>query len=648
MGALNPLFLLAAAAVAVPIFLHLAHRHEARRVSFPALRYLERTEREHARRIRLRQLLLLVVRVAVVLLLVGAGARLIFTAGRGTSHPPTAAVLVLDNSLSSGLVVGETRVLDQLKGLALAALEEASPEDRFWVLRAGESWLPALPGNAAEARAAVLETEATHTAGDLTAALERAAELLATSDLEEREIHLLSDLQRSAFVLPGAEPAGRLPVVLWSPDEEPPSNRAIADVLVGAGLPPLAGQRTELTVRGAASGDTASWAVRLVLDGRVRGAGTLGSGTETVIALPPAGPGWVQGWVEADPDDLSADDRRWFAYRSRAAPALAVGGAPELFVSEAVAVLEGSGRVRLVAPEEAELLLAHAGERLAERGEATAALVIPSADPALLPALNRRLADAGIPWRYAPHAGAGEAELTGESLPDALVGIRARSWLALEPIAERAPDASILARAGEDPWAVEGRDAAGRRYLLVASPLVDSATTLPVSTGMVRFVDWAAGAWAAAGGSLDLETGSTLPAPPGAERVRFPSGRSLEIDATRLVRGTSEAGIYAFLAADTVVSLVALNPPERESDLSRLERRELAGAVGPEVTRVSDPEDWPREAFRRRSGPELAWPFALVAALLLLTEALLASSSRTAAGQRPRPRRSAEAPSAVR
>ena len=67
MGALNPLFLSAALAVAVPIFLHLFHRHETRRFSFPALRYLVRTEKEHARRIKLRQRLLLLTRVAILL-----------------------------------------------------------------------------------------------------------------------------------------------------------------------------------------------------------------------------------------------------------------------------------------------------------------------------------------------------------------------------------------------------------------------------------------------------------------------------------------------------------------------------------------------------------------------------------------------------
>ena len=44
MGALSPLFLLAAVSIGVPIYLHLFQRQETRRLSFPALRYLERTD----------------------------------------------------------------------------------------------------------------------------------------------------------------------------------------------------------------------------------------------------------------------------------------------------------------------------------------------------------------------------------------------------------------------------------------------------------------------------------------------------------------------------------------------------------------------------------------------------------------------------
>jgi hypothetical protein len=628
MGALNPLFLLAGLAAAVPIILHLFQRQETRRFRFPALRYLERTEREHAREIRLRQLLLLLARVGVLLFVVGAGARLIF-AGQGGAHAPTAVVVVLDNSMSSGLVVGESRVLDELKALALEGLDGASDEDRFWVIRAGEPWLPAIAGGRAEARAAVSETEPSAAEGELTSALVRAAELLRTSELGEREIHLLSDLQRTAFELPGAQPVRDVPVVAFAPDAEPEPNRAIAGVLVGGGLAPVQGQRSELTVRALDTGtDTTRHPVRLVLEDRIRGAGVLSSGAETVIALPASGTGWVRGYVETDPDALRADDRRWFAYRSRPAPALAVAGPTPLFVEEAVGVLEGASRVRSAQAGAAELLLAQDGAGLEQRGPRTAALVVPPDDPTLLPALNRRLADAGMPWRYGARGSSGEAELGGVAVPEALAGVRVGRWLSVAATAPGGADTRTLAEVAGEPWLVEGQDDSGRRYLLLASPLVASASTLPISTGMVRFLDWVASEWAGASGAPEYVAGSHLPAPSGATHVRFPSGLEAEVDGTRTIRGTGEAGLYTFVAADTVVSLLALNPSPSESRLERLGRREVEAAIGPEVTLVERADAWGREVYRSRVGPEIWWPLLLAALLLLFVESSLATSGR--------------------
>ena len=156
MGALSPLFLIAAVSIGVPIYLHLFHRQQTRRLPFPALRYLERTEREHARQIRFRQFLLLLFRIVALLLITGAGARLFF-AGRGGAHAPTAAVIVLDNSLSSGLVMGEVRLLDEFKARAMRTLDAGAEDDRFWLIRAGEPWLPAIPGTRADTRQAVEE-----------------------------------------------------------------------------------------------------------------------------------------------------------------------------------------------------------------------------------------------------------------------------------------------------------------------------------------------------------------------------------------------------------------------------------------------------------------------------------------------------------
>jgi hypothetical protein len=626
MGALNPLFLLAGVAVAVPIFLHLFHRHQTRRLSFPALRYLERTEKEHARRIRLRQLLLLMARVVALLLVVGAGARLVFL-GRGAAHPPTAVVIVLDNSMSSGLVIGETSVLDELKELALATIDAASDEDRFWIIRAGEPWLPAIPGGPAEARTAVEATSASSAAGDLTAALDRAVGLLATAEPPAKEIHLLSDMQRSAFSIPGEAPAGNVPVVAWTANGLRSDNRALTGIVVGGGLPPLEGQRTEVTVRALGGADSIRVPVRVVVNDRIRGAATLRAGSEASIALPPAGSGWIQGYADADPDDLRADDRRYFAYRSRPAPSVSIDGGPGVFVDQAIFVLREAGRVRFVAPQDADLLITHSGSGLEQRGPETALLVVPAADPTLLPALNRRLADAGIPWRYEPATAFGESEISGTAIPAPFEGVTVRERFTMERVGEPGTPTRTLAEVAGEPWAVEGTSADGHRYLVIASPLETAATSLPTSTGMLRFVDWAASEWAGAGGvPAEMTTGTHLPAPATATRVRFPSGSEVEIDGTRTVRGTGEAGLYTFLAADSTVAIVALNPPAGESMLESLDPTAYPTAIGAEVVDVDDRAAWPRAVYRARQGPELWWPFLLAVLALLLIESIMATS----------------------
>lgn len=640
MGALTPGFLIAAVAVAVPLWLHLFHRHETRRIAFPALRYLERTERDHARRIRLRQLLLMLVRVAVLLVVVGAGARL-FVRGRGAAHPPTALVIVLDNSMSSGLVVGERRVLDELKELALRSLGAATPDDRIWVIRAGEPWSPSVPTGPDAARRVVETTEVSAAAGDLHAALRRAEELLSTSTLGVREIHLLSDLQASAFFLSEPTPLS-VPVVTWRSEGGAVPNLGIAHVLVGGGLPPLEGQRSEVAVRlsDGAEDDSAAVGVRVVLDGRIRGATTVPAGAAALIPLPPVGSGWIRGWVETDPDALRADDRFHFAFRGRRAPVVAVGGDAPVFLEESLNVLHEANRIRMGESAVPDLLVAPLGVGLRSAGTGGSVLVLPPTDATLLPALNRRLADAGIPWRYDVSDVDGEAGLQGGAVPEALQDTRVRRWYRMSLVGT--PDAAprTLARAGGTPWLVEGRASGGARYLLLASPLDPESSTLPVSTAMVRFLDWTASQWAAsAGEATSRVAGMPLTAPRAATHLALPSDSVVEIDGSRIHRATSHPGFYTFLADDSVVAVEAVNPAPGESLLEAAPAEVLELALGTDPTLVGDARDWDRAVFRRRQGPEIWRPLLLGALLLLALEATLAAS-----GGSPRSRRSSEIP----
>ncbi len=96
---LYPLFLVGAAAVAIPILLHLFRRKTDAVVDFPAVRLLEKAPIERHRRRRLRELILLALRVTALALLALAFARPYIPTVSAVVPAPV-SVIALDTSLS--------------------------------------------------------------------------------------------------------------------------------------------------------------------------------------------------------------------------------------------------------------------------------------------------------------------------------------------------------------------------------------------------------------------------------------------------------------------------------------------------------------------------------------------------------------------
>ena len=627
MGFLSPIFLLAGLAVAVPLILHLFHRHDAKRMVFPALRYLLRTEKDHARTIRFRQLLLLLLRIAAVLLLVGAGARP-FLRGGGGVHDPTATVLIVDNSMSSGLISGGARVLDLLKAVALRSIDRASDQDRVWLIRAGEPWEPAITGFRADLRAAVLEIDATDARGDLRTALERAVVLASGAGLPAAEIHLISDLQASAFEGNGSPvEAGPVPVVVFDDRSRGSKNAYLDSLMIGGGLPPLANQRTRLSVRLAGDADSADVPLRLVAANRIRAATTGGSGISALLPIGPFAAGNVDGYVETDPDDLRADDRRFFAFRVRSAPTLATSGSTPFFLSEAIPVLIDAGRVRPAPIRDAEILISVAGTGVSEAArEGRAVVVLPPSDPALLPGLNRALGAAGIPWQYGPTTAVGEAGVTRWSGPVNLDDVRIRSHYALIPETEELNRGVLATLSSGEPWLVEGTTPRGS-YLLVASALDEESTNLPLTAALMPLMEWMVSRWGdtqgTQGGGI---AGTPITPPPGTTNIRDPAGTLHPVDATQPFAATPKAGLYQFLAGDSTIQMIAVNAPREESLLLPIETGDLRGLLPGPATLVRDSARWTRAVFSGGQGPEM-WRWLLVAAALVrVAESLVAAS----------------------
>ena len=648
MGFFAPWLLLLGLAAAVPVLLHLMHRRPGPRLDFPALRYLRRAERESGRRVRLRQLLLLALRVAAVLLLGLAAARPFLRAGAG-AHPPTDVVIVLDNSMSTGAVTDDGRVFDELRAAAHAALAAGGPDDRFWLIRAAEPWQPALFGDRARIAAAVDAAGPVDARADLRAAVHRAAALLAAAEPSRpREIHLLTDLQASAFAPdttdaalvwagPGAASADMPTVLLFGPGSVAPVNRGVGAVEVAGGLAPRAGESASLAASVAGTGSD-SVTLRLWLDDRPVAAALAAPGEAALFTLPPRHGGFAVGRVEAEPDALRADDRRWFTYEVTPPVPVAVA-ASAAFVTEGFAALAAANRIRLVAPGSATVLVAEAAALPADRASADALVLLAPDSALLLAAANASLARVGSGLRLEADARVG-ASTFDAAAPAELRGARVERAYRID-VRDGAPTDTLLRLADGRPWLVRRELPSGQRALLFATPFAADASTIPASSAMIPLLDRATGEWAGGAGvaARAREPGTVVTLPPRAAALIDPADSVLAVEGGAPFTLPARAGVYRALAAATsgaeTLAAWAVAAPASES---RLERIADAGAVTDALAgdvRVvhGDMGRWRDTIFADRSGSEWWRALLLAAILALLVETLVAGTGRTDAAR---------------
>ena len=466
---LHPLVLLGLAAAAIPALLHLFERRRPPEAEFPPVRYLNEAERQSARRLKLRHLLLLLLRTALVVLVVLAAARPLVPArasgagGVGGAHEPTALVVILDNSPSSGVVVDGRPLLERLRAVARASLVSARPEDRLWLLLADG----VMRRGTGSALLATVESVAVSPRRlDLRAAVEQAVRVVDAEPSPAREVHLVSDLQRTA--LGGGRvgvPRG-VRVLALAPLGAPPPNWGIGATQVAAG---------GVTVTVVGTSGAGSRAVTARLRGRAIGRALAAPGSAVSVPLPALGPGWWVGEAALDPDELRVDDHRLFAWH--VAPPARVRAGPDVgpFAAAALAVLRDGKRVA----EGSDVTVGG-------RPGAGASVTFPPADRALLGEGNRALAARGVTWRFGGPGTPGTIvapqleELAGVAVArrerlERATGVRARGT---------GVDSAVLATVNGEPWLV--RDS---NVVLVGSRLDTAWTALPATAGFVPFVD---------------------------------------------------------------------------------------------------------------------------------------------------------------
>jgi len=322
---LNAAFLFGALVALLPLLIHLFSRRRVRTVDFSSLRFLRELERRKIRRVRVRQILLLIVRSLILLCIALALARPTLrgalATGGGRARTSVAIVLDASGSMSRARSGGEEErsLFEDARSVALEVAGLMDEGDQAFLVSAAAPARSLIPGGTFSRTTlsdAILGLEPGPRSTDYRDALETALELLSGARNLNREIYVIGDLQRTGWAgavraVPDDAPA----VYLFAVDGSV-RNLGVASVAAGrryGGAEGLYSVTVEVQNGGARGAEVP---VRLFVDGvQVGRAGVdlpAGERGNAQFSVSVDESEWHSGWAELPADALEFDNRRYF------------------------------------------------------------------------------------------------------------------------------------------------------------------------------------------------------------------------------------------------------------------------------------------------------------------------------------------------
>ena len=249
-----PAFLIAALAAGIPVVLHMIHRRKAKEFPFSTLRFLRISVEKTRRRKRVHDLLLMLLRMAVLGLIAFGLARPTITSfGSLWSQADTAVAIVLDNSASMGAIDQGGVRFDVARHAAEQILDELGDSDQAGL------WLACGPRFPEEGKLAHAQDKTrqlldratvSYERADLAWEVEDARKTLDASTAANKQIYVLTDLQSVSWgegTGNREQGAGRPPIIFIDLNRAPKPNVAVTRVDVRAAVP-VAGLPVQATV----------------------------------------------------------------------------------------------------------------------------------------------------------------------------------------------------------------------------------------------------------------------------------------------------------------------------------------------------------------------------------------------------------------
>ncbi len=196
---LNPAILWGLAAVSIPIIIHIFNLKKTKKIEFSTLMFLKEIQQSKYKKIKLKQLLILLCRIAMIILLVMAFSRPFETGYLGAGEKARSSVLlILDNSFSMQARTTGGSDFDIAKKKMLETINLLDENDDVFFAAASNINKPGTAFKNLDAlRDSVSNSKISDVTRDLNEVLYYAREIISSSAGPNKEIFLFTDGQKS-------------------------------------------------------------------------------------------------------------------------------------------------------------------------------------------------------------------------------------------------------------------------------------------------------------------------------------------------------------------------------------------------------------------------------------------------------------------
>ncbi|MCK5740495.1 BatA domain-containing protein [bacterium] len=314
--------------ITIPILIHLFTRQKSKKVLFSSLAFLKEMQNQNLRRVKLKQLLLILIRTFIVLFLVLAFARPTLKSFGFLTNGPTAAtstvVVILDNSMSMATEMNGIALFDDAREKAYQLLNSFHQGDEFHLISPLTQGLFDTIGpfyGLENIQKAIQNMTVLDGGTNISRALKTAEQILNKSHNANREIFLISDMQYTGFQEPvdslSLSPDVRL---FWLPVfAKDITNAGISNISIkNQILEPNKPIQIEASITNYGTTPRPDQLVQLYLDGKrsQQAAVSLAPNSSQVVhfSFTPKTRGFLSGMLRLDDDALSRDNKRYFTY----------------------------------------------------------------------------------------------------------------------------------------------------------------------------------------------------------------------------------------------------------------------------------------------------------------------------------------------